>query len=159
MRVCDTIEAVSDVHIDVQVRRWCTLFQSYCFYPFQFDQLLGVPCSARTSSPCPLISFDPLISLSLHGPSCAPHVVLILPILVCTLLCSCGCSLDGRYGASCELMHEMVCPNQCSGHGECDLGFCKCDPGWYGTDCARKMAGLDMEPGVETRVKPGVPSK
>ncbi|KAG2424862.1 hypothetical protein HYH02_015125 [Chlamydomonas schloesseri] len=41
-----------------------------------------------------------------------------------------------------------MCVNQCSGHGDCDSGFCKCHPGWYGTDCARKAAGLPMEPGL-----------
>ena len=25
---------------------------------------------------------------------------------------------------------EMVCPNQCSGRGECWFGFCKCHDGW-----------------------------
>eukprot|EP00955_Chlamydomonas_euryale_P073121 361620-Chlamydomonas_euryale.AAC.2 len=38
----------------------------------------------------------------------------------------------------------MVCPNQCSGRGECREGFCKCDDGWYGTDCARRRAGTGV---------------
>ena len=43
---------------------------------------------------------------------------------------------------------EMSCASQCSGHGNCLHGFCKCHEGWYGTDCARKRAGLKMEPGM-----------
>ena len=42
---------------------------------------------------------------------------------------------------------EMSCPSQCSGHGECLSGFCKCHEGWYGTECARRRAGMEMEPG------------
>eukprot|EP00201_Polytomella_parva_P016605 CAMPEP_0175065286 /NCGR_PEP_ID=MMETSP0052_2-20121109/15834_1 /TAXON_ID=51329 ORGANISM="Polytomella parva, Strain SAG 63-3" /NCGR_SAMPLE_ID=MMETSP0052_2 /ASSEMBLY_ACC=CAM_ASM_000194 /LENGTH=538 /DNA_ID=CAMNT_0016331791 /DNA_START=174 /DNA_END=1787 /DNA_ORIENTATION=- len=54
----------------------------------------------------------------------------------------CGCSFDGFGGPLCETRHEMTCPGQCSGRGECDLGFCRCDPGWYGTDCSRPRAAL-----------------
>eukprot|EP00798_Chlamydomonas_sp_ICE-L_P006523 gene6523-3163_t len=56
----------------------------------------------------------------------------------------CGCYVDGFHGDHCELRYEMICLNQCSGHGECWLGFCKCHEGWYGTDCARKIAGTDF---------------
>ena len=35
---------------------------------------------------------------------------------------------------------EAFCPAQCGGRGECDLGFCRCHSGWYGTDCSRKAA-------------------
>ncbi|GAX80494.1 hypothetical protein CEUSTIGMA_g7932.t1 [Chlamydomonas eustigma] len=58
----------------------------------------------------------------------------------------CGCYIDGHHGRSCEERYEMLCINQCSGHGTCWLGFCKCDEGWYGTDCMRKVAGSEMEP-------------
>ncbi len=37
--------------------------------------------------------------------------------------------------------------SQCAGHGSCVYGFCKCDGGWYGHDCSRKVAGQEMEPG------------
>ena len=60
---------------------------------------------------------------------------------------SCGCYVDGFFGEMCHLRHEMYCINQCSGHGVCWLGFCKCDLGWYGTDCVRRMAGMEMESG------------
>jgi hypothetical protein len=27
------------------------------------------------------------------------------------------------------------CPNNCSGHGKCDFGICKCDAGYEEQDC------------------------
>ena len=50
-------------------------------------------------------------------------------------------------------VHEAVCVNQCSGHGECSIGFCKCHAGWYGHDCSQRVAGHPDEPGAAfTRV-------
>ncbi|KXZ54467.1 hypothetical protein GPECTOR_4g532 [Gonium pectorale] len=67
----------------------------------------------------------------------------------------CACLFDGFAGELCDEVTETVCPNQCSGHGECDSGFCKCHAGWYGTDCARKVAGQPMEPGhLESKARP-----
>ena len=43
------------------------------------------------------------------------------------------------------LLQEAVCPLQCNGHGKCLSGFCKCEPGWYGTDCSRLAAGFDED--------------
>ncbi len=82
------------------------------------------------------------------------------------LLVQVACVIDGLAGRLCEEVVEMFCINQCNGHGECDLGFCKCDKGennvvgrcqvsesrpplagWYGHDCSRKAAGLTLEPG------------
>ncbi|GBF90959.1 exostosin-like glycosyltransferase [Raphidocelis subcapitata] len=48
----------------------------------------------------------------------------------------CGCRLDGRDGVGCNAPTEMFCLNQCSGRGRCRLGFCHCDAGWWGLDCA-----------------------
>ena len=48
----------------------------------------------------------------------------------------CRCDLDGSGGPGCNLRSEMFCLNQCSGRGHCNLGFCVCDPGWWGLDCA-----------------------
>lgn len=48
----------------------------------------------------------------------------------------CGCNLDGFGGLGCNLKSEMVCPNQCGGRGRCRMGFCQCDAGWWGLDCA-----------------------
>ncbi|KAG1671014.1 hypothetical protein FOA52_014258 [Chlamydomonas sp. UWO 241] len=56
----------------------------------------------------------------------------------------CPCMYDGFGGEKCDKVVEMFCPNQCSGHGECKEGFCKCHVGWYGTDCVRRKAGLEM---------------
>ncbi|KAG1678608.1 hypothetical protein FOA52_012615 [Chlamydomonas sp. UWO 241] len=58
----------------------------------------------------------------------------------------CDCQVDNLDGRYCEIIKEAYCPAQCTGHGECNLGFCKCHTGWYGLDCSRKMAGSDMEP-------------
>jgi hypothetical protein len=41
---------------------------------------------------------------------------------------------------------ESFCPRQCSGHGVCQSGYCRCHDGWYGTDCSRKAEGLPVEP-------------
>ncbi|GBF90972.1 exostosin-like glycosyltransferase [Raphidocelis subcapitata] len=49
---------------------------------------------------------------------------------------ACGCGLDGYGGPGCSKRSEMLCLNQCSGRGRCRLGFCHCDAGWWGLDCA-----------------------
>lgn len=41
----------------------------------------------------------------------------------------------------------QYCMNQCNGHGTCLSGFCKCDPGWFGQDCAYRVAGTAWAPG------------
>ena len=43
-----------------------------------------------------------------------------------------SCIIDGVKGPDCNRLVEHFCINQCNGHGSCYLGFCKCDPGWYG---------------------------
>ena len=35
-----------------------------------------------------------------------------------------------------------------SGHGECNLGFCKCHDGWWGQDCAYRTPGTLWSPGA-----------
>ena len=73
---------------------------------------------------------------------------------------ACPCDVDGYDGRVCELRTEMVCANQCSGHGGCQRGFCKCFFGWYGADCAKKskswkpyvpnlLGGTDVDGGIE----------
>jgi hypothetical protein len=57
----------------------------------------------------------------------------------------CACSLDGLAGPLCDQPTEMFCPNQCSGHGDCNLGFCKCHAGWFGHDCAGRVEGEEAE--------------
>ena len=46
--------------------------------------------------------------------------------------------VDGQAGPNCDWPTEMVCNNQCSGHGDCWLGFCQCHPGFWGHDCAQR---------------------
>eukprot|EP00798_Chlamydomonas_sp_ICE-L_P025771 gene25771-11436_t len=67
---------------------------------------------------------------------------------------NCGCVHDGLLGHLCTDWSESNCPNQCNGHGNCDQGFCKCHEGWYGTDCARKRAGVPMEPSDMESTRP-----
>jgi hypothetical protein len=55
----------------------------------------------------------------------------------------CGCVMDGWDGPMCTLPTEQFCPNQCSGHGECDKGFCRCHAGWWGADCAERVRGVE----------------
>ena len=38
-------------------------------------------------------------------------------------------------------------PPLSTGHGVCKLGFCKCDEGWFGHDCAYRMEGVAYTPG------------
>ena len=41
-----------------------------------------------------------------------------------------------RYGKACEKIVPSWCPNQCSGNGECDDGFCMCKKEFWGADCS-----------------------
>jgi hypothetical protein len=56
-----------------------------------------------------------------YGPSLRCHTC---------ALCSCYCPVDGQSGNLCEPVFEPTCPNQCSGHGDCHIGWCKCHEGW-----------------------------
>mmetsp|Transcript_28884 Transcript_28884/g.77805 ORF Transcript_28884/g.77805 Transcript_28884/m.77805 type:complete len:776 (-) Transcript_28884:785-3112(-) len=64
------------------------------------------------------------------------------------------CLLDGLAGPTCSIHTEQVCMNQCSGHGECRQGFCMCDPGWYGHDCAQRKKGAHASPGDVLKARP-----
>ncbi|GLC75556.1 hypothetical protein PLESTF_001656500 [Pleodorina starrii] len=66
----------------------------------------------------------------------------------------CPCRLDGLAGPTCSEIREQVCPNQCSGHGQCNQGFCRCHDGWYGTDCSLRRAGRGEEDGEQLLEKP-----
>ncbi|KAI3427182.1 hypothetical protein D9Q98_007119 [Chlorella vulgaris] len=62
----------------------------------------------------------------------------------------CDCIVDGWGGQGCQQRFEMFCLNQCNGRGECNQGYCKCDPGWHGIDCAHRSATADAsKPGRE----------
>ncbi|KXZ53466.1 hypothetical protein GPECTOR_7g916 [Gonium pectorale] len=58
------------------------------------------------------------------------------------------CGVDDLAGPTCEHPLEAFCPGACSGHGRCNLGFCVCDDGYYGHDCARRKAGLPLQPSL-----------
>lgn len=66
----------------------------------------------------------------------------------------CPCRLDGFTGEFCNIPVEHYCLNQCNGHGDCNLGYCKCHDGWYGHDCSRRRAGVPLTPGDEEVKKP-----
>ena len=60
----------------------------------------------------------------------------------------CHCDL-GRYGEDCS---KLLCPNSCSGHGQCTAdGSCKCYDGWERFDCSAKRCPLDCRGGVRYR--------
>ena len=42
---------------------------------------------------------------------------------------------------------DARCSPPSTGHGVCKLGFCKCDEGWFGHDCAYRMEGVAYTPG------------
>ncbi|KAG2431441.1 hypothetical protein HXX76_009456 [Chlamydomonas incerta] len=54
------------------------------------------------------------------------------------------CSMDALAGPTCDEPLESFCPGACSGHGRCYLGYCYCDEGYYGHDCARRKAGMPL---------------
>lgn len=98
----------------------------------------------------------PKLGLQPASPSCAHN--------------RCGCLVDGVEGYTCSVITDIFClnqvrcplhcaahaprtaerplriyahcpsPVQCSGHGDCLYGYCKCHEGWYGMDCARRRA-------------------
>ncbi|KAG2444185.1 hypothetical protein HYH02_009123 [Chlamydomonas schloesseri] len=57
-----------------------------------------------------------------------------------------NCGMDMFVGPKCDIPIEPFCPGACSGHGTCYLGYCNCDEGYYGHDCARRKAGLPLLP-------------
>ncbi|KAG2432501.1 hypothetical protein HXX76_008846 [Chlamydomonas incerta] len=69
---------------------------------------------------------------------------------------TCPCRLDGLLGLTCTEVVEQTCINQCSGHGECNQGFCKCHAGWYGVDCGLRRAGALPQVGDQWTTKPWI---
>ncbi|GLI69587.1 hypothetical protein VaNZ11_014246 [Volvox africanus] len=59
-----------------------------------------------------------------------------------------NCGIDDLGGPFCDDPIQAFCPGGCSGHGQCNLGFCKCDEGYYGHDCARRRAGMPLQPSM-----------
>ncbi|KXZ53464.1 hypothetical protein GPECTOR_7g914 [Gonium pectorale] len=57
-----------------------------------------------------------------------------------------ACGPEDLAGKYCDAPNEAFCPGACSGHGHCDLGFCRCENGYYGHDCARRKAGMVLLP-------------
>ncbi|EFN55367.1 hypothetical protein CHLNCDRAFT_52572 [Chlorella variabilis] len=66
----------------------------------------------------------------------------------------CPCILDGYAGENCDQYKEAFCANQCNGHGECNMGFCKCHEGWWGQDCAYRTNDTEWTPGYEDGDRP-----
>ena len=38
-----------------------------------------------------------------------------------------------------EIAQDNPCVNGCSGRGECQTGWCRCLPGYYGSDCSLSL--------------------
>jgi hypothetical protein len=51
---------------------------------------------------------------------------------------SCEC-MTGWKGDDCMEEQPLVCMGDCGCHGVCTRGFCKCEPGFFGADCALTM--------------------
>ncbi|KAG1663565.1 hypothetical protein FOA52_013185 [Chlamydomonas sp. UWO 241] len=62
---------------------------------------------------------------------------------------TCPCRTDGVLGSTCNVTVEHSCLNQCSGRGECSLGFCTCHKGYYGFACDQKKDGVTHTRGLE----------
>ncbi|KAL4427668.1 hypothetical protein ABPG75_001757 [Micractinium tetrahymenae] len=73
---------------------------------------------------------------------------------------TCDCPIPGLGGKTCDEPIEQFCPNQCNGRGTCLYGYCKCDEGWHGIDCAHcSMYADGQQPGLEEQrpwIKPFV---
>lgn len=67
---------------------------------------------------------------------------------------TCPCNIDGLGGPTCDMPVEMFCVNQCSGRGDCYLGFCKCHEGWFGHDCSRQIASAPQNTDSDLEKKP-----
>ena len=88
----------------------------------------------------------------LPAAAAAGHVICAWPSGYCELklkltLHRCHCVTDGTAGQFCDQPTEMLCANQCSGHGQCWFGFCRCHDGFWGHDCAHWLPanGTDGE--------------
>lgn len=51
---------------------------------------------------------------------------------------------------------STLCPNACSGRGQCMRGFCHCKRGWFGLDCSRSHAATPRPENVPSRKRPVV---
>ncbi|KXZ41223.1 hypothetical protein GPECTOR_636g743 [Gonium pectorale] len=84
-------------------------------------------CNPETETcECPLIR---------HGPDCSIPLPDPLP----------ACKANSHNAASCFSTSRSLCLNGCNGRGWCEGGFCHCQPGFYGTDCALSV-GPDGQP-------------
>ncbi|KAG1659278.1 hypothetical protein FOA52_008207 [Chlamydomonas sp. UWO 241] len=70
----------------------------------------------------------------LSGPECSVEASQLLQLCKAHGFPSVGDCFDHRQ-----------CINKCNERGTCEAGFCKCEPGFYGTDCALSL-GPDGKP-------------
>ena len=61
-----------------------------------------------------------------------------------------GC-YEGRTGPLCEQPKAAFCLRDCTGHGRCDSGFCWCDAGWFGVDCAQSTRAARGAPAMQAQ--------
>jgi hypothetical protein len=63
----------------------------------------------------------------------------------------CPCIYDGTTNSSmyCSVRTKQFCLNDCSGRGQCDMGFCLCDDGYFDVDCSQHVhatpSAMDVE--------------
>ena len=53
----------------------------------------------------------------------------------------CPCIYDGTANSSlyCSVRTKQFCLNDCSARGQCDMGFCRCDEGFFDVDCSQHV--------------------
>lgn len=55
----------------------------------------------------------------------------------------------GWGGKNCMERYEQYCPNQCNGRGECELGYCHCDPGGAAPACPQEAGQPHQGPALQ----------
>eukprot|EP00301_Raphidiophrys_heterophryoidea_P008275 c13092_g2_i2.p1 GENE.c13092_g2_i2~~c13092_g2_i2.p1 ORF type:complete len:614 (+),score=138.75 c13092_g2_i2:62-1903(+) len=112
---------------DGEDKPWCYTLEGdrweYCDVPLCFDG----PTPTPTPTPLPLCP----TGCQLHG-VCAVDTAGIYTG-------RCNCFPGWVPGPLHNCGQQEACPNNCSGHGACNLGECKCQPGWEGGagDCSQ----------------------